>query len=176
MARCSPHSIVTLSLLLVSANAAIAGAASNAQLLAMPLMASSVDRGHLLDAPPAFPGVVSDRQKPSQSEAIHPQPLPTERPKLLVPMYIAFAGLQVLDAHSTIRAVDRGYLEANPLVAPSTRNRTAMVAVKVAATASVIACSERLWRHNRVAAVVALVAINGAYAAIVAHNYRSAAR
>jgi hypothetical protein len=177
MARCSPHSIVTLSLLLVSANAAIAGAASNAQLLAMPLMASSVDRGHLLDATPPFPGVVSrSHEDQSIGHNSSAAPLPTERPKLLVPMYISFAALQVLDAHSTIRAVDRGYVEANPLVAPSTRNRAAMVAVKVAATASVIACSERLWRHNRVAAVVALVAINGAYAAIVAHNYRSAAR
>jgi hypothetical protein len=43
-------------------------------------------------------------------------------------------------------------------------------------TASVIACTERLWRHNRVAAVVTMIAVNGAYAAIVANNYRTASR
>jgi Domain of unknown function (DUF5658) len=173
MAGCTPRSIVTLSLLFVSANAAIAGAASNAQLLAMPLVASSVDRGHLPEGPPISTGVVSDRLRTSQLQAIHLPP-PPERPKLLVPMYISFAGLQVIDAHSTIKAVDRGYIEANPLVASSTRNRAAFVALKVAATASVIVGTERLWRHNRVAAVIAIAAINGAYAAIVAHNYRNA--
>ena len=95
---------------------------------------------------------------------------------MLVPLYVSFATLQALDAHSTLKAVDRGYVEVNPLVASFSKNGAAMAVMKVAVTTSVIVGSEKLWRHNRVAAVAAIIAVNGAYAAIVAHNYRNANR
>ena len=145
-------------------------ASSNAQLIATPLVASSVGRWRLA-GPATLAGALADRPQPSQI-----QPRPPERPRLLIPMYVSFAALQAMDAHSTMKAIDRGYGEVNPLVAPSTRNGAAMAAMKVAVTASVIACTERLWRHNRVAAVVTMIAVNGAYAAIVANNYRTASR
>jgi hypothetical protein len=166
MPVCSPRSFVVLGLLLVTGGTA--HAASNAQLIATPLVAASVGRWHL--AGPVGRGL-ADQLHPS-----HIQPRPPDRPRLLIPLYISFAGLQALDGHSTMRALDRGYVEANPLVAPSTRSDAALVAMKVAVTASVIVGSERLWRHNRVAAVVAIIVVNGAYAAIVSHNYRNAHR
>ena len=47
-----------------------------------------------------------------------------------------------------------------------------MVLVKVGATALTIAAVERLWRRNRVAAVLTMIGINAGYTAVVAHNYR----
>ncbi len=171
MPGCSPRSIIALTLVLVTLRGVSAGAATNAQLLATPLVASSVGRWQLAEAPAPFTGVIADRP---QASLIQPRPL--ERPRLLVPLYVTFAGLQAMDAHSTMKALDRGYVEANPLVAPSTRHAAALVAMKIAVTASVIGGTERLWRHNRVAAVVAILVVNGAYTAIVAHNYRNATR
>jgi hypothetical protein len=169
MPACSPRSLAALTLLLL-ATASTADAASNAQLIATPLVAASVGRWQLA----GFGSLT--RGAADQMRLGHIQPLPPERPKLLVPLYISFAGLQALDAHSTMRALDRGYVEANPLVAPSTRNRATLVAMKAAVTASVIVGTERLWRHNRVAAVAAIIAVNSAYALIVSHNYRNATR
>ena len=37
-----------------------------------------------------------------------------ERPRLLTPMLVGYAGLQAADAHSTLRALDAGAVEANP--------------------------------------------------------------
>jgi hypothetical protein len=170
MPGCSPHSFVTLTILLVAVSSA-AHASSNAQLIATPLVASTVDQWRLALAPVTLTGAIADRLQDSHIQLRAP-----ERPRLLVPLYISFAGLQALDAHSTIKALDHGYVEANPLVAASTRNRAAFVAMKVAVTASVIVGAERLWPRHRVAAVVAILAVNGAYAAIVAHNYRNASR
>jgi hypothetical protein len=46
------------------------------------------------------------------------------------------------------------------------------LAVKAGATAATVYLTERLWRKNRVASIAVMAALNGAYAAIVAHNYR----
>jgi hypothetical protein len=167
-----PHSPLSSVVLVLSflASADTARAASNAQLIATPLVAASVGRWQL-GASIGLKGSVGDRQHLSQI-----QQHPPERPRVLVPMYISFAALQAMDAHSTLKAVDRGYVEVNPLVAPSSRNGAAMAAMKVAVTASVIAGTEKLWRHNRAAAIAAIIVVNGAYAAIVAHNYRNATR
>src|SRR5690606_38256596 len=100
-----------------------------------------------------------------------------ERPKPLVPLYISFAALQVMDLHSTHAALDRGYTEANPVMAPLVRNRGTALAFKAATTGATIWAVERLWKkQHRVAAVVTMVAANAAYALIVSHNYRKAAR
>jgi hypothetical protein len=169
MPACSPRSLAALTLLLLTIPV-VADAASNAQLIATPLVASSVGRWQLA-------GFGSLTRGPADQFRLgHIHARPPERPKLLVPLYISFAGLQALDAHSTVRALDRGYVEANPLVAASSRNRVTLVAMKAAVTASVIVGTERLWRHNRIAAIVAIVAVNGAYALIVSHNYRNATR
>jgi len=166
---CSPRLLIAFGFCLAT-TITTAHAASNAQLVATPLVASSVGRWQL-SGPPRLARPAGDRL-----QVAHIQPRPPERPRLLVPLYVSFAALQALDAHSTLKAVDRGYVEVNPLVASSSKNGAAMTAMKVAVTTSVIVGSEKLWRHNRVAAVAAIIAINGAYAAIVAHNYRNANR
>ena len=169
MPGCSPLSLAALALSF-AVSTGTAHASSNAQLVATPLVASSVVGRWHLTPPVSLKGRVADRLQLSQIPA---QP---ERPRVLIPLYIAFAGLQALDAHSTLKAVDRGYVERNPIVAPSSRNAAAMAAMKVAVTTSVIVGTEKLWRHNRVAAIAALIVVNGTYALIVSHNYRNATR
>jgi len=96
----------------------------------------------------------------------------SDRPKSLIPLYVSFAALQALDAHSTLQAIDNGHGEGNPLVGTFTTTPGAMVGLKLASTAGTIYLTERLWRKHRGAAIALMIAVNGAYAAVVAHNYR----
>jgi hypothetical protein len=100
----------------------------------------------------------------------------TRRPGALPVLYASFGALQALDAATTFRALDRGAAEANPVLTGIASNRGAMVAVKAASFASTVYLTERLWKKNRVAAVVTMLCVNSAYAAIVAHNYRAGSR
>lgn len=99
-----------------------------------------------------------------------------ERPALLVPLYVAYGGLQVLDAHSTLNAVDAGARETNPVVRQALGNTAGMLALKSGAAVGVVLLTEKLWQRNRTAAVLTMIAINSAYITIAAHNYRTAQR
>ena len=105
-----------------------------------------------------------------------PDPEPPGRPAALPPLYIMFASLQVLDFDSTRDAMARGYTESNPVLRPVADNGGALMLVKVGATAATIIAVEKLWKRNRVAAVVTMVAVNTGYAVIVANNYGKAHR
>jgi hypothetical protein len=106
------------------------------------------------------------------SRALHA--LPQRRPAALPPLYILFASLQVLDTDSTRDAIARGYGESNPVLKGVAGNDAGMILVKVGATAATIYAVEKLWRRNRVAAVVTMIAVNAGYAVVVASNYRRA--
>ena len=95
-----------------------------------------------------------------------------KRPSLLVPLYVSFGTLQALDAHSTLRALQTGAREQNPIVEPFGRNPAALFALKSATTVGTIVLAEKLRRHHPVKALVMMTAVNVAYAAIVAANYR----
>ena len=111
-----------------------------------------------------IPGV---RGAPPQLEA---------RPRGLLALYAGFATLQVLDAHSTLQAVQSGYEESNPLVAPFAQSPAAMYAFKAASTTATILLVEKLGRKHRGAAIGLMIAVNVAYASVVAHNYRQSSR
>ena len=98
------------------------------------------------------------------------------RPGLLPALYASNVVLQALDAHSTMKALNHGAREANPMMQGVVGNPTALLAVKAGAAVGTIYFAEKLWRRNRVAAVALMVAVNGVSAAVVAHNYRVAAR
>jgi len=98
-----------------------------------------------------------------------------ERPAALVPLYLTFAGLQAVDVHSTLQAIDNGGRESNPMVRSAIGNPAGMFALKSGTAIGVVLLTERLWRRNRVAAVATMIALNSAYAAVAAHNYRTAA-
>jgi hypothetical protein len=101
-----------------------------------------------------------------------PQPAP-RRPGALVPLYVSFGTLQVLDAHSTARALEYGAVEANPALRGIAGNQVALLAVKAAGTTGLIIASEKIWKRNKVAAIALMVASNAAMAWVVQRNYAS---
>jgi hypothetical protein len=95
---------------------------------------------------------------------------------LLTSLYVATGITQALDIHSTLRALDRGGVESNPMLASLTKNKAAFVAVKAAVAAGSIVAARKLAKKNKVAAIVTMVAINTAYGLIAHHNYKVAGR
>lgn len=95
------------------------------------------------------------------------------RPSALVPLYVSFAALQVIDTHSTSRALAKGAVEANPLMKGIAASEVGLLAVKGAGTAGVLYVSEKMWKKNRAAAVIFMVAANSGMAWIVQNNYRA---
>jgi hypothetical protein len=96
------------------------------------------------------------------------------RPTALLPLYLSFSALQVLDIHSTVGALDRGAVEANPLMRSMVGSEVGLIAVKAAGTVGVVYAGEQLWKKNKTAAIVFMVASNSAMAWVVQHNYRAA--
>ena len=98
---------------------------------------------------------------------------PPARPRLLIPLYVSFGVLQVMDAHSTTRALGGGAVESNPLMKGVVGNSASFLAVKAGGTAVAILATERLWKRNRVAAVGFMIAANAGISWVVQHNYRA---
>ena len=98
------------------------------------------------------------------------------RPKLLPALYVTLGAMQAWDLLSTSAAMNAGAREANPSAAPFANSTGSLLGLKLATTASTIFFAERAWKHNRVAAVVMMVAINGATAAVAMQNGRNASR
>jgi hypothetical protein len=92
---------------------------------------------------------------------------------VFLPMYLSFASLQSLDAHSTILALRAGGREQNPLMRDLANRPAGLVALKAGVTASTILLTERLRSKHRVGAMVLMTALNSAYAMVVVHNYRA---
>lgn len=95
------------------------------------------------------------------------------RPALLPVLYVSYAALQVLDARTTAGALSRGAREGNPLLRQQP-NQIGIWAVRAATTAGTIYFAERVWKRNRLAAVLVMVTVNSGYAAIAAHNAKLA--
>ena len=89
-------------------------------------------------------------------------------------MYLATIATQMLDVHSTLHAVERGAVDANPVVRGLVGNPAAFVSVKAAVGVGVAYATHRIARRNRTAGIVASIAINSACLMIAAHNYRAA--
>ena len=103
--------------------------------------------------------------------------LEKRRPSILMTsLYATTALVQGLDAHSTLKAISVGATERNPIMSFLTSHPPVFVALKAGAAAGLIVAGRRLAKHNKVHAAIALIAIDSAYAFIVAHNYRVAAR
>ena len=97
-----------------------------------------------------------------------------KRPFALTTLYGTYATLQALDIVSTQKAIAAGGRERNPIMAAGNVGR--MVAVKAATGAMTIYFAEKAWKKNRVGGVLLMAALNGATAAIVAHNTQIAKR
>jgi hypothetical protein len=127
----------------VSITPAIAAAAST--------LAQRVDFGASLRATPSLPDV--------------------RRPTLLPALYAGSAVLQSYDAYSTMSALNKGGVEANPLMKSVVKNPVAFVAVKASVTAASIVAAERLWKSNhRVGAVALMIVSNGVMGMVAGRN------
>ena len=96
-----------------------------------------------------------------------------QRLGVMLPLYASFAGLQALDAHSTLRALQSGGSEANPLMRNLADRPAALYAVKAGVAASAILLTERLRPKHRVAAIALMAALDSVYTMVVVHNYRA---
>ena len=98
-----------------------------------------------------------------------------KRPTMLPTMYATQVALQALDVHSTYSAINRGGVEANPLMQGVVQNKGAMMAVKAGVAAGTIFLAERMWkRGNRVGAIATMLVANSVTALVVANNYKVA--
>lgn len=93
------------------------------------------------------------------------------RPLVLPSLYAASALLQGYDAYSTLTVLKRGGAEANPLMKSITKHPAAFIGLKAGVTVLSIMAAERMWKdHNRLGAVLTMVASNGFMAMVAAHN------
>ncbi|HKY19613.1 MAG TPA: hypothetical protein VJM31_00215 [Vicinamibacterales bacterium] len=100
--------------------------------------------------------------------------LQTPRPSILPLLYATLGATQAWDVYSTRTALKAGAREANPATAAFSANTGALIGLKAATTAGTILFAERMWKKNKVAAIVMLAAVNGATAAVSMHNMRNA--
>lgn len=95
------------------------------------------------------------------------------RPALLPALYAGTALLQGYDAYSTLTVLQRGGVEANPLMRGLTARPAMFIGLKAGVATLSIVAAERMWkRGNRLGAVAAMVASNGFMAYVAAHNAR----
>ena len=118
----------------------------------------------------------SDADKNDQQVPSLPRPRFGERAgsTVMVSLYATTAAMQAFDVHSTMRALDRGAIEANPIMGGVVNNRTAFIATKAAVAAGTIFAAREVAKRNKLAAAITLIAINSAYAYVAHHNYKVA--
>ena len=97
-----------------------------------------------------------------------------KRPAALPALYATLGAMQAWDVYSTSAALKAGAREANPTATPFAGNAGKMMGLKAATTASTIFLTERMWKKNKVGAIVVMAAINGATAAVSMNNMRNA--
>ena len=91
-----------------------------------------------------------------------------QRPRALTILYGSFATLQVMDIVSTRKAIGSGAAEVNPMMGSGQTGR--MIAMKAVGSAASIYIAEKMWKKNRVGAIVTMVVANSITATVVAHN------
>jgi hypothetical protein len=128
------------------------------------------------------PGVARGAEKEAESAAETPWPRhiattyepQLQRPAILPALYATLGAVQAWDVYSTRAALSAGAREANPTAAAFAGSAGALLGLKAATTAGTIVFAERMWKKNRVGAIVMLAAINGATAAVSLRNMRNA--
>lgn len=95
-----------------------------------------------------------------------------KRPGALAGLYVSLAGLQVYDMVSTSRGLSLGAREANPIMRGAVNNGAMFWGIKAATTALPMVIAEKMWKKNRVGAVVMMVAANSVAAIVASNNAR----
>jgi hypothetical protein len=124
---------------------------------------------------PAIRATIADAAAQVPGAPIQQQPAIRQTPRGLLPaLYAGNIALQVMDTHSTFRALDAGLVESNPVMGWATEHPVAFVSMKAAATATTILVSEKIRKKYPWRAALFMAGVNTAYALIVSHNYRAA--
>ena len=132
------------------------------------MTAAAAENGATAPAPaPAHASPASSMDAMSTREPLR---VAAKRPVVLSALYASYASLQVLDVVSTRKALSVGAHEVNPIMGGASTGR--MMAVKVAGSSAAIFFAERMWKKNRVSAIVTMAVVNGLTAAVVSHNAR----
>lgn len=97
-----------------------------------------------------------------------------KRPPVFAALYATLGAMQAWDVYSTTVALKAGAREANPTTAGVAGNPGSLIALKAVTTAGTIVFAERMWKRNKVGAIVMLIAVNSATAAVSMHNMRNA--
>lgn len=145
-------------------------------LLAVPATAAIAAEGDAAKNPAPIAAAIAEAAKNTDAASVNlwATGQGPRRPMALSALYGTYGTLQALDVVTTRRAIGAGAQERNPLMKSGSVGT--MIAVKAAAGVSTIYFAERMWKKNRVGAVIVMAALNGATAAIVAHNQRNARR
>jgi hypothetical protein len=92
----------------------------------------------------------------------------SEQPPDLKQMYVTQVALHSLDAFTTIRALDAGHREMNPLL--KSGNSALIIGTKAAAASASVMLAQKLWKRNPRAAMLTVVITNAMLSAVVANN------
>ena len=117
--------------------------------------------------------LVAEAAAPAPAIAAAPLPAwkPVARPSILPALYAGSALLQAYDAYSTLKALNLGAVEANPIAQGVVGNPALFIGVKAAVSAASIMAAEKMWKnHHRVAAIATMVATNSIMAMVAANN------
>ena len=111
-----------------------------------------------------------------QTPAVMPRELPRTglSTSVLTALQATTVATQILDVHSTMKALNNGAVEANPMMSGVVKNRAAFIGVKAAMGAGLMFATHKMARRNKVAAIVTSAAINSAYLVVAHHNYKVA--
>lgn len=120
----------------------------------------------------AAPVQFADDQAPAPIREFRSDPRWTT--PVLLSLQAATVVTQMLDVHSTLKAVNAGAVEANPMMGGLVQNKAAFIGVKAGISAGVIYITQRVARDNKMAAIAASAAINSAFLMVARHNYRVA--
>jgi len=82
--------------------------------------------------------------------------------------------VQMYDAHTTLRALDAGAREMNPLVSPFSTDPRTVIAIGLVRAAAIDLALRSIAQRNKWAAVVVGAGINSAYLMVAVHNNRVA--
>ena len=99
---------------------------------------------------------------------------PASTDRLLIALQAATVATQALDIHSTLKAVNHGAVEANPMMSGLVQNKAAFIGVKAGITAGLMYATHKMAKRNKVGAIVTASAVNSVYLIVAHHNYKVA--
>jgi len=115
--------------------------------------------------------VAAEAAAPAPAVTAIPTWKPASRPAILPALYAGSAALQAYDAYSTLKALNLGGVEANPVAKTVVGNPALFIGVKAAVSAASIMAAEKMWKnHHRMAAIATMAATNSIMAMVAAHN------